>query len=246
LSIDEMNIMAAAQFPPHPEPGCDAASGAMPTVVVVVVGRRVEVVLPPVDLVDGTVVVTSLEGVTEMSWKMPSTTWNTTMMAGEFRNPSLIVPVPWPPDAASHAFQVIPVTVAAPVAHPIVSVVGRICGVGVGPQDSTAGTELGVVVLVRVEVVVDTGPDVVEEWGAVDSVGGEDFDPTANPMAVPTPSATSTRAAMPTRTTVLRRTVISRESLFGINSYGTSQRSRNDEWQLAPSQREPHVGMPVF
>jgi hypothetical protein len=100
---------------------------------------------------------------------------------------------------------------------------------------TSAGTELGVVVLVRVEVVVDTGPDVVEEWGAVESLGGEDFEPTANPMAVPTPSATSTRAAMPTRTTVLRRTVISRESLFGIDSYGTSQRSRNDEWQIASS-----------
>lgn len=54
------------QLPPHPEPGCDAAIGAMPPVVVVVLGRIVEVdvVLP---LVVGGVDETSFEGVTVTS-----------------------------------------------------------------------------------------------------------------------------------------------------------------------------------
>jgi hypothetical protein len=143
--------------------------------------------------------------------------------------PWLMVPVPWPPVAASQEFQVMPVTVTDPVAHPIVSVVGRTCGVGPGPQDSTAGTEVGVVVLVRDEVVVDTGSVVVEAPRAVDFVGGEDFEPTANPMAVPTPRDTRTSTTTPKRTTVLRRTAMSRGSLFATSNYGTSRRSQNDE-----------------
>lgn len=76
------------------------------------------------------------------------------------------------------------------------SVVGRTWGVGPGPQDRTAGTEF-VVVLVREDVVVDTRSVVCEVLGADDFVGGEDFEPRANPMAVPTPRATRTSATAP-------------------------------------------------
>jgi hypothetical protein len=147
----------------------------------------------------------------------------------------LTVPVPWPPLAASHAFQVIPVTVTDPVGQPMVSVAGRTWGVGPGPQDRTAGTAFVVVVLARDEVVVDTGWVVVEALAAVDFVGGEDFEPTANPMAVPTPRDTRTSTTAPARTTVLRRTAMSRGSLFATAGYGTSPRSRNDEWLPADS-----------
>jgi hypothetical protein len=160
---------------------------------------------------------------------MPSTTLNTTTIAGACRKPWLTVPVPWPPAAVPHAFQVIPVTVTDPAAHPTVSIVGRTCGVDPGPQDSTAGTEVAVVVLVRGEVVVDTGSVVVETPVAVDFVGVEDLEPTANPIAVPTPSAARTSTTTPTRTTALRRTAMSRGSLSAMHAYGTSQRSQNDE-----------------
>ena len=203
----------------------------MPPVVVVVIGRMVEVVVPPAgEAVVGGVDETSFEGVTEMSWKMPSTAWNTTTIAGALWKPWLTVPVPWPPVSVAHAFHLMPVTVTIRVAHPTVSTVGRTCGVGAGPQDSTAGSEDTDVVLVWDEGVVDdTGPLVVEVPVAVDFEGGEDLEPTASPMAVPTPRAATTSAATPRRTTVLRRTVMTRESFRATNSYGTSQRSQIGE-----------------
>jgi hypothetical protein len=65
----KLRTLVRVQLPPHPVPGCDAATGLMPpAVVVVVVGSNVEVVLPPVEkLVVGTVVDTLFEGVIETS-----------------------------------------------------------------------------------------------------------------------------------------------------------------------------------
>jgi hypothetical protein len=128
---------------------------------------------------------------------------------------------------------VISVTVVTFVAHPTVSVVGRTCGVGPGPQERTAGTEATVVEVGTEDVVVDTGGLVVEAPVAEEWVGGEVPDPTLNPMAIPTPRAARTSAMTPARTTVLRRTVISFGSLFATTIYGTLRGSENDEWGLA-------------
>jgi hypothetical protein len=126
-----------------------------------------------------------------------------------------------------------PVTVVAFVAHPTVSVVGRTCGVGPGPQERTAGMEATVVEVATEDVVVDTGSLVVEAPVAEESVGGEVPDPTLNPTAIPTPRAARTSATTPARTTVLRRTVMSFGSLFATTIYGTLRASENDEWGLA-------------
>jgi hypothetical protein len=146
------------------------------------------------------------------------------------------VPVPWPPAAASQALHVMPVTVVPFVAHPTVSVVGRTCGVGPGPQERTAGTEATVVEVAMEVVVVDTCGLVVEAPVAEEWVGGEVPEPTLNPTAIPTPRAARTSATTPTRTTVLRRTVMSFGSLFATTIYGTSRGFENDAWHLsAPS-----------
>ena len=136
-----------------------------------------------------------------------------------------------------------PVTVTVRVAHPTVSVVGRTCGVGPGPQDRTAGSEDTDVALVD-EGVVDTGSLVVEVPVAADFEGGEDLEPTANPMAVPTPRAATASATTPRRTTVLRRTVMTRGSFRGTNGYGTSQRSPIGEYQLRPSRSSRSAARP--
>jgi hypothetical protein len=145
---------------------------------------------------------------------MPATSWNTTTIAGALCVPTVTVPVPWPPLAASQALHVMPVTVVTFVAHPTVSVVGRTCGVGPGPQDRTAGRGATVVEVATEDVVVETCGVVVEAPLAEELFGGEVLEPTLNPMAVPTPRAARTSATTPARTTVLRRIVMSCGSLF--------------------------------
>ena len=116
------------------------------------------------------------------------------------------VPVPCPPVSASHDFQTIPVTVTFPVAHPILSCVGRKCGVDLGPHDNTAGggglvvLEAGVVVVVDPREVVDVAP--------ADLAGGDELEPTDTPTAIPIPRAARTATAVATR--VPRRTVMKR------------------------------------
>ncbi len=133
----------------------------------------------------------------------------------------LKVPVPWPPAGPPHALQVMPVTVMAPVAHPTVIFVGRVRDVDPGPQESTTGREVTLVV-VRGAVVVDTFAVLVEPPMAADLFDwGEDLEPMLKPIAVPTPRAASTSATMPTRTTVLRCTVIT-GSLPTTESNGSS------------------------
>jgi hypothetical protein len=164
---------------------------------------------------------------------MPATSWNTTTIAGALSNPTVTVPVPWPPAAASQTRHVMSVTVVTFVAHPNVSVVGRTCGVGPGPQESTAGMEATVVEVAMEDVVVDTCGLVVEAPVAEEWVGGEVPEPTLNPTAIPTPRAARTSSTTPERTTVVRRTVMSFGSLFATAIYGTWRRSENDEWRLA-------------
>lgn len=56
------------QLPPQPVPGCDAATGAIPPLVVVVVGRTIEGVVPRVvEVVVGGVDDASFDGVIETS-----------------------------------------------------------------------------------------------------------------------------------------------------------------------------------
>jgi hypothetical protein len=123
-------------------------------------------------------------------------------MAGTLRRSTFKVPVPCPPVSASHAFQVIPVTVTPPVAHPTVRPVGRTCDVDPGPQESTAGSCDATVVVVGDKLVV-------EVLVAVDfDEGADGLELTRSPTAIPTPRATRTRTATPTLTTVLRRTLM--------------------------------------
>ena len=230
-----------AQLPPHPEPGCEAATGAMPpVVVVVVVGRVIEGgVVPPrvVEVVVGGVDDASFEGVTVTSWKMPATSWNTTTIAGALWKPTVTVPVPWPPVAASQTLHVILLTVVTFAAHPTVIVAGRTCGVGPGPQDRTAGIGAAVVEVATEDVVVDARGVVVEASVVAALFGGEVLEPTLNPMAVPTPRAARTSTTTPAWTRVLRRTVTSAGSFFAIATHGTSPRSENDECRLRRSLR---------
>jgi hypothetical protein len=149
---------------------------------------------------------------------MPATSWNTTTIAGALCVPTVTVPVPWPPVAASQALHVMPVTVVTFVAHPTVSVVGRTCGVGPGPQDRTAGREATVVEVATEDVVVETCGVVVEAPLAEELFGGEVLEPTLNPMAVPTPRAARTSTTTPARTTVLRRIVMSCGSFFATTT----------------------------
>jgi hypothetical protein len=131
------------------------------------------------------------------------------------------------------------VTVMAPVAHPTVSFVGRTLVVDPGPQDRTPGTEATLVVVVRGEVVVDTFAEFFEPPLVVGAVGdGDGLEPTANPMAVPTPRATSTSATTAIRTTVLRRTVITRGSLLTTKGNGSSARWRSDKSRRAGSRAD--------
>jgi hypothetical protein len=69
---------------------------------------------------------------------MPATSWNTTTIAGALAESTFKVPVPCPPVAASHDFQLMFVTVVFPLAHPTMSLVGRTCAVDPGPHDNTA------------------------------------------------------------------------------------------------------------
>ena len=155
---------------------------------------------------------------------MPFTESNTTTIAEAVRDVPLAqfgwqlftfrVPMPCPPIFALHICQLMAVTVMAPVAHPTVSVEGRTVGVDPGPQDTTAGTGATVVVVLGadVAVVVDPCAVVVERPMRVDVVdGAEDLEPTADPMAIPTPRAARMSATMPALTTVLGRTVMTRE-----------------------------------
>jgi hypothetical protein len=128
---------------------------------------------------------------------------------------------------------VIAVTVAVFVAHPTVSVVGRTCGVGPGPQDNTAGSAAPVVEVASEDEVVDPCGAVVEAPVADELLGGLP-DPTLNPMAIPTPRAARTRTTTPTRTIVPRRIVISCGSSVATTTYGTWRRSENDEWRREP------------
>ena len=162
---------------------------------------------------------------------MPATSWNTTTIAGALCKPTVTVPVPCPPLAASQALHVISVTVVPFVAQPTVSVVGRTCGVGPGPQDRTVGTATVVEVAVE-DVVVDPCGMVVEASVAEKLFGGDVLEPTLSPMAVPTPRAARTSTTTPARTTVLRRTVMTLGSLFATATYGTSPGSENEEWRL--------------
>jgi hypothetical protein len=153
---------------------------------------------------------------------MPFTSLKTTTIAGALSGPAFKVPEPCPPVADPHADHLTPVTVTIPAVHPTMSFVGRTCGVDPGPQDSTAGCGATVVVA-RGRVVVDTFAVVVEPPLAVDSdAGGEDLEPSANPIAVPAPRATRTSATTPTRTTVLRRSVITLGSRPATEGNGSS------------------------
>jgi hypothetical protein len=166
---------------------------------------------------------------------MPATSWNTTTIAGALCAPTVRVPVPWPPVAESQALHVIAVTVVLFVAHPTMSVAGRTCGVGPGPQDRTAGSAATVVEVVSEDVVVvDACGAVVEAPVAEELLGGELPEPTLNPMAIPTPRAARTRTPTPARTIVLRRIVMSCGSSFATATYGTWRRSENDEWAPEP------------
>lgn len=155
---------------------------------------------------------------------MPPTSLKTTTMAGTLVRSTLRVPVPCPPPVPAHSFHVMPVTVLVALAHPTTSLVGRTCGADPGPQDRTAGSGVVVVVVVGIKVLVEWCAEVVEVPVAVDFVGGEDLEPTAAPMAMPTPRAARTRTTMLTRTTVLRRTVTSRGSLFTTEGNGSAWR----------------------
>jgi hypothetical protein len=167
-----------------------------------------------VDVVGAVVVDKFCDGVIDTSWKTPFTSLNTTTSAGALVKPTLSVPVPCPPVVLAHALQVMFVTVVVPFVHPTVSIVGRTCGVDPGPQDSTAGCVLTVVVEVEVEVVVDACPLAAEATVEVDlAAGGAVLEPTVQPMATPPPRAARIARTMPSRTTVLRRTVMSRGSL---------------------------------
>jgi hypothetical protein len=201
------------QSPPHPEPGCVAATGEIPPLVEVVVEPPATEVVEVVD--------TLWEGVTDTSWKMPAASRNTTTIAGALADPTCKVPLPCPPVAESHESQVMPVTVVIPLAHPTVILVGRTCRVDPGPHESTA-TRGDKVDVVRGDVVVDTEAVVVEAPVVVDVVvDGEDLEATLRPAANARPRAARASTAMPTRRTVLRRTVMTRGSLF------TTQRNRS-------------------
>jgi hypothetical protein len=143
------------------------------------------------------------------------------------------VPVPWPPPTDPHWLQEMSVTVMAPLAHPIVSFVGRMCAVDPGPQDKTPGNGV-TVVEGEVVVLVDGCAGVVEIPLLVAFVvGGEDWRPTIRPTAIPTPRAERTSTTMPARMTVLRRTVMSRESLYATKNNGSAGPYRKDE-QIGP------------
>ena len=139
------------------------------------------------------------------------------------------VPVPWPPPTDPHWLQEMSVTVMAPLAHPIVSFVGRMCAVDPGPQDNTPGNGV-TVVEGEVVVLVDGCAGVVETPLLVAFVvGGEDWRPTIRPTAIPTPRAERTSTTMPARTTVRRRTVMSRGSLYATKDHGSAGQYRKDE-----------------
>lgn len=160
---------------------------------------------------------------------MPLVTWKTTTIAGTLCRFSFKVPVPCPPVDAPHELQVISVIVIDPLVQPIFKLVGRTCGVDPGPHERTDGCATVVVVVASVVVVafvvVVATPTVSDDF-----LAGEDLDPTANPMTVPTPNAARIRTRTPTRMTVLRRIVMTRGSLSTTEGNGTSRRSRNDEW----------------
>ena len=164
---------------------------------------------------------------------MPFTAWKTTTTADTLLTVpraqlgwQLLTfkrPEPCPPVAPPQAFQVMAVSVVAPVAQPTVSAVGRTVGVDPGPHDNTAGSAAAVDVVDVVESVVVVDADrCVPAVEVPDLVGGEDLEPTVNPTANPTPRATRASATMPTLTTVLRRTVMTRGSGLATNRNGSS------------------------
>ena len=101
-------------------------------------------------------------GVIDTSWKIPDTGWKTMTIAGVLRDApraqvgwqlfTFRVPEPCPPASAPHVFQVMAVTVIAPVAHPTVRLAGRMCGFGAGAQERTAGSGPAVVDVVELVV----------------------------------------------------------------------------------------------
>lgn len=95
------------------------------------------------------------------------------------------------------------------------------------------GTGAAVVVVELTEEVVDDALSVVLEVPPLARwAGGDEVEPTANPMAVPPPRATRMSTPTPIRTTVLFRIVMSRRSLSTTNGNGTSGRGRSEEWQV--------------
>jgi hypothetical protein len=122
-------------------------------------------------------------------------------------SPSVTVPVPCPPVAALHWFQLMSVTVAVCVVHPMMSFEGFTICFDPGPHVSTDGTADVVVVPEDVDVVDPTAELFFDDWG----VGGEEPEPAVSPMAMPAPRAASTSTATPTLTSVLRRTVMTEE-----------------------------------
>jgi hypothetical protein len=137
--------------------------------------------------------------------------------------------------------------VVAPSAQPMVSVVGRIVFVGVGPQDSTTGNEAAFVVVVDVKglvtVVVDP-PLVLDPPLSVWVAGGDEVELTVSPMAVPIPRATRTSATTPNRTRVVRRivtTLVSRLARRATEDKGSSADSPPDT-QGQRSHGSPYIG----